>query len=195
LFLGLHVSHTTRGRLVVVIATLMVAHTARAQTVTWATDASVGFTRGGGGEFAHRRNQLAEITGSVRREVRPGFGVDAEVGYDWSGQIEARGTFCGLDSRGNCVPDFPTFAGPLGLLGITLGAPSATQLRLNAGMARCTLGHTRLGAPVAAMDVAVAPFSRLAIVTGGRAFLVPNYGGDRLSLMTWRLGLRLQSLP
>ena len=138
---------------------------------------------------------IAEITGSVRREVRPGLGVDVEVGYDWSGQIEASETFCGLDSRGNCVPDFPTFAGPLGLLGITWGAPSVIQLRLNAGMARCTLSHTRLGAPVAAMDVAVAPFSRLAIVTGGRAFLVPNYGGDRLSVMTWRLGVRLQSLP
>jgi hypothetical protein len=184
------------SRLVVVIATLMVAGPARAQTVTWATDASVGFTRGGGGEFAHRRNQLAEIAGSVRREVRPGFGVDAEVGYDWSGNIAPRNdAICGVDARGTCVPDFPGFSAPLGLLGITLGAPSAVQPRLNVGMAARINSHTQLGAPVAAMDIAVAPVSRLAIVTGGRAFLVPNYGGDRLSVMTWRLGLRLQSLP
>jgi hypothetical protein len=34
--------------------------------------------------------------------------------------------------------------------------------------------------------------SWLAVVAGGRAFALPNYRGDRLTVTTWHLGLRLQ---
>ena len=53
---------------------------------------------------------------------------------------------------------------------------------------------THLGAPVTAIDVAVAPSSWLALVAGVRAFVLPDYLGDRLMVTTWRLGLRLQSI-
>src|SRR5215831_8130853 len=151
-------------RLVAAIATLMVVRAARAQTaVTWAADASVGLTAGVGGEFAHRSNPLAEVAVSVRTDVRRGFGIDAEVGYDWSAILN--GELCAAIPPAKCPADFPPFSGPLGLLGVTWGSPSAVQLRLNVGMAAYgARNDARLGAPVTAMDVAVAPSSRLAIV-------------------------------
>lgn len=182
-------------RIVGTIAALVVVHAANAQTgISWATDASIGFTRGGGGEFVNRSHPLAEIAASVRKDVRRSFGIDAEGGYDWSANIEAEPDLCLLNSRGNCTPNFPAFGGPFGLLGVTLGPPRVIQLRLNAGLVAYTDNRTRFGAPVAAMDIAVAPISWLAIVTGGRAVVVANYLGDHLTVTTWRLGLRLQSI-
>ena len=184
-------------RFVAAIATLAIVRPAIAQTetgVTWAMDASVGPTYGVGGDFASRSNPFAEIALSVRRDTKRGFGVDAEFAYDWSATIGGD-ALCAVSPSGTgCLPDFPAFSGGLGLVGLTLGRPSAVQLRLNAGMAVYGVHDTRLGAPVTAMDVAVAPSSWLAFVAGVRAFVLPNYLGDRLMVTTWRLGLRLQSI-
>jgi hypothetical protein len=180
-------------RFLAALAALIAVHPASAQTgITWATDATVGLTRGVGGEFGNRWNPLAETAVSFRRDMRPGFGIDVEVGYDWSANINNE--LCFATPPGRCLPDFPAFSGPLGLFGIAFGAPNAIQLRLNAGFAAYGAHTTRLGAPAAAMDVSVAPSSWLAIVAGGRAFVLPNYLGDRLMVTTWRLGLRLQSI-
>jgi hypothetical protein len=78
-------------------------------------------------------------------------------------------------------------------VGVTFGAADVVQLRVNAGLAAYSAGDTRLGAPAVATDVALAPMPWLAIVAGGRAFVFPNYRGDRLTLTTWHLGLRLQT--
>ena len=64
---------------------------------------------------------------------------------------------------------------------------------MNAGPAAYRVNSTRLGAPLAAIDVALTPKSRLAVVVGARAFDLPNYQGNRLTVTTWRLGLRLQT--
>lgn len=137
-----------------------------------------GASRGRGGEFVNRSQPLAEIALSIRKDMRRGLGIDAEGGYDWSASIEAQPDLCVVNSRGTCTPSFPAFGGPFGLLGVTLGAPSAIQLRLNTGIAAYTDNQPRLGAPVAAIDVALAPMSWLAIVAGGRAFALPNYQGQ-----------------
>lgn len=171
----------------------MVVHPAGAQTgVTWAMDAALGPTYGIGGDFARRSNPLAEVAVSFRRDTRPGFGIDAEIGYEWSTILN--GELCAAIPPAKCPADFPAFSGPLGLLGITWGSPRAAQLRLNAGMAVYGAHDTHLGAPVTAIDVAVAPSSWLALVAGVRAFVLPNYRSDRLMVTTWRLGLRLQSI-
>jgi hypothetical protein len=78
-------------------------------------------------------------------------------------------------------------------VGVTLGPADVVQLRANAGLAAYSVGNTRLGAPVTAIDVALAPMSWLAVVVGGRTFVLPNYRGDRLTVTTWHLGLRLQT--
>jgi hypothetical protein len=171
----------------------VVAHAANAQnSVIWATDVSIGGTHGSGGEFVSRTNGVAEVAASVRKDVRHGVGLDAEIGYDWG--IETHNELiCELDSRGNCMSGFPKVNGQVGLVGITLGAADVVQLRVNAGMAAYSIGNTRLGAPVAAIDVAMAPISWLAVVVGERAFALPNYRGDRLTATTWHLGLRLQT--
>lgn len=173
---------------------VMLARAATAQTdVTWAADATVGLAYGRGGDYVNRSNPLVEFAVSARRDVRHAFGVDAEIGYDWSANIDGHADLCVIATTGGgCLPDFPAFSGPLALLGVTLGTPGTVQLRLNAGLAAYAHDQTRLGTPVASMDVAAAPTSWLAIVVGGRAFVVPNYLGDRLSVTTWRLGLRLQ---
>ena len=44
-------------------------------------------------------------------------------------------------------------------MGVTLGAADVVQLRVNAGLAAYSADNTRLGAPVAAIDVAGAPMS------------------------------------
>jgi hypothetical protein len=181
-------------RFVATLAALVAAHAANAQSsVTWATDASVGFSHGGGGEFVNRSYPLAEMGASVRRALRHGVGLDAEVDYDWSGNINQGDILCAVDSRGNCVPDFPYISGPTGLVGVTFGAADVVQVRVNAGMAAYSADNTRLGAPVTAIDVAAAPMSWLAVVAGGRAFALPNYRGDRLTVTTWHLGVRLQT--
>ena len=182
-------------RSAVVIAALGMVRPAIAQSgVTWAMDASVGPTYGVGGDFVNRSNPFAEIALSVRRDTKRGFGIDAEFAYDWSATIGGD-ALCAVSPSGTgCLPDFPAFSGGLGLVGLTLGSPSAVQLRLNAGMAVYGVHDTRLGAPVTAMDVAVAPSSWLAFVAGMRAFVLPNYLGDRLMVTTWRLGVRLQSV-
>jgi hypothetical protein len=58
---------------------------------------------------------------------------------------------------------------------------------------RLALVGVIIGAPVTAIDVAVAPISWLAVVAGGRAVALPNYRGDRLMVTTWHFGLRLQT--
>ena len=180
-------------RFVAAIAALVVVHAANAQTgIIWATDASIGGSYGTGGQFVYRTNAVTEIAESVRKDVRHGMGLDAEVGYDWT--IDTNfDLLCALDSRGNCLPRFPDIGGPLGLVGVTLGPADVVRLRANAGLAAYSVGNTRLGAPVAEIDVAVAPMSWLAVVAGGRAFALPNYRGDRLTVTTWHLGLRLQT--
>ena len=181
------------GRFLAAIGALAVVHAAGAQTgVTWAVDASLGATYGVGGEFASRSNPLAEVAVSFRRGTRPGFGIDAEIGYDWSTILN--GELCAAIPPARCPPDFPAFSGPLGLLGIAWGSPGAVQVRLNAGVAAYGAHDTRLGAPVTAMDVAIAPSSWLAFVAGARAFVLPNYLDDRLMVTTWRFGLRFQSI-
>ena len=175
------------------IAALVVVHAANAQTgLVWATDANVGFSHGGGGEFVYRSQPVAEIGVSVRKPLLHSIGLDAEVDYDWSGNLNGQDLLCRLDSRGNCTPRFPEISGSVGLVGVTFGAADVVQLRLNAGLAAYSAGDTRLGAPVAAIDVALAPISWLAVVAGGRAFALPNYRGDRLTVTTLHLGLRLQ---
>ena len=181
-------------RFVAAIAALLVVHAANAQTgLIWATDASVGFSHGGGGEFVYRSNPVAEIGVSVRKPLRRGIGLDAEVDYDWSGNLTGDDLLCRVDTRGgNCTPRFPRISGTVGLVGVTLGEADVVQLRVNAGLAAYSADDTRLGAPAAAIDVALAPMSWLAIVAGGRAFDLPSYRGDRLTVTTWHLGLRLQ---
>jgi len=187
-------SHVVRIRFVAAIATLMVAHAANAQnSVIWATDASVGFSNGRGGLFALRENPGAEIAGSVRKPLRHSIGLDAEVDYDWSWKLPDPDLTCVSDPRGGCAPRFPAIAGPLGLVGVTFGTADVVQLRVNAGLAGYSADNTRLGAPVTAIDVAGAPMSWFAIVAGWRAFELPNYRGDRLTVTTWHLGLRLQT--
>jgi len=180
-------------RFVAAIAALVVVHAANAQTgVIWATDASIGGSYGAGGQFVYRSNGFAEIAETVRKDVRHGMGLDAEVAYDWT--IDTHfDLLCALDSRGNCLPRFPDIGGPLGLVGVALSPVDVVQLRVNAGMAAYDVGGTRLGAPVTAIDVALAPMSWLAVVVGGRAFVLPSYRGDRLTVTTWHLGLRLQT--
>jgi len=176
------------------IATLVFVHAANAQAgFIWATDASVGFTHGGGGEFVYRSNPLFEIGASVRKPLRRSVGLDAEVDYDWSGNLNGQDLVCRLDSRGNCTPTFPVISGTVGLVGVTLGAADVVQLRVNAGLAAYSANDTRLGAPAAGIDIALAPKSWLAIVAGGRGFALPNYRGHRLTVTSWHLGLRLQT--
>jgi hypothetical protein len=180
-------------RIVATIAALVVVHTANAQTgVIWATDAWIGGSHGMGGEFVSRSTMVAEIAASVRKDVRHGVGLDVEFGYDWNIDTSNQ-LVCALDSRGNCMSGFPGVGGQVGLVGVTLGAADAVQLRVNAGMAAYNIGNTRLGAPMTAIDVAAAPSSWLALVAGGRAFELPNYRGDRLTAITWHFGLRMQT--
>jgi hypothetical protein len=181
-------------RFVAAIAAVVIVHAANAQTgVIWATDASFGFSNGRGGLFALRENPVAEIAGSVRKPLRHGIGLDAEVDYDWSWQLPDPDLTCEIDPRGGCAPRFPAIGGPVGLVGVTWGAADVVELRVNAGLAAYGADNTRLGAPVTAIDIAGAPMSRLAIVAGWRAFALPNYRGDRLTVTTWHLGLRLQT--
>jgi hypothetical protein len=181
-------------RIVAAIAALVVAHAANAQnSVLWATDASVGFSQGRGGEFALRSNPVAEIGVSARKPLRYNIGLDAEVDYDWSGRLPDPDLTCIVDSRGGCAPRFPEIGGPVGLVGVTLGAADVVQLRVNAGLAAYSADNTRLGTPVTAIDIAGAPMSSLAIVAGWRAFALPDYRGDRLTVTSWHLGLRLQA--
>ncbi len=182
-------------RLVATIAALVMVHTAKAQTgVVWATDAFIGLSHGGGGDFVNRSNPVAEIAASVGKPLRRGIGLDAEVSYDWSGNIAAHADLCRVNSPGGaCTPDFPSISGPVGLVGVALGAADVVQLRVNAGVAAYSVSNTRLGAPMTAIDVAMAPTSWLAVVAGWRAGVLPNYRGDRLTVMTWHLGLRLQT--
>ena len=169
-------------------------HTAAAQSsVVWTTDASIGASNGAGGQFVYRTNGVAELEVSARKDVRHGVGLEAEVGYDWS--IDTNfDLLCVVNtSGGSCLPRFPEIGGPLGLVGVALRPVDVVQLRVDAGMAAYGVGGTRLGAPVTAIDVALSPMSSLAIVVGGRAFVLPNYRGDRLTVTTWRVGLRLQT--
>ena len=76
---------------------------------------------------------------------------------------------------------------------MTFGAADVAQLRVNAGIAAYSADNTRLGAPVASVDVALAPMPWLAVVAGGRAVDLPNYRGNRLTVTTRRVGLRLQT--
>ena len=182
------------ARFVAAVAALVIVHAANAQTgLIWATDASVGFSHGGGGEFVYRSNPVAEIAVSVRKPLRHSIGLDAEVDYDWSGNLNGQDLLCRVDSPGgNCTPRFPVISGAVGLVGVTLGAADVVQLRVNAGLAAYSADDTRLGAPAAAIDVALAPVSWLAVVAGGRVFDLPDYRGDRLTVATWHLGFRLQ---
>ncbi len=118
-------------RFVAAIAALVVVRAANAQTgLIWATDANVGFSRGGGGEFVYRSQPVAEIGVSVRKPLRHSIGLDAEVDYDWSGNFNGQDLLCRLDSRGNCTPTFPEISGSIGLVGVTLGAADVVQLRV-----------------------------------------------------------------
>jgi hypothetical protein len=183
-----------RVRFVAMIAAVVVTRAANAQnSVIWATDASVGFNSGRGGLFALRENPVAEIAGSVRKPLRHSIGLDAEVDYDWSWQLPDPDLTCEIDPRGGCAPRFPAIGGPVGLVGVTLGAADVVELRVNAGLAAYSADNTRLGAPGTAIDIAGAPMSRLAIVAGWRAFELPNYRGDRLTVTNWHLGIRLQT--
>jgi hypothetical protein len=192
--MNLFCSHVSvRVRFVAAIAALVGVQAANAQNrITWAADASVGGNHVTGGEFIYRSNSVAEIAASVRKDVRHGVGLDAEVGYDWSLDMHNE-LVCALDSRGNCIPGAPAITGPVGLVGVTWSAADVVELRVNAGLIAYNVNNMRLGAPVTAIDVALAPKSWLAIVAGGRLLALPNYPGNRLTITTRRLGLRLQT--
>ena len=77
------------------IAVLVVVHAANAQTgVIWATDASVGVSHGGGGQFVYRANPVTEIAASVRKPLRHSIGLDAEVDYDWVVELNGQDLLC-----------------------------------------------------------------------------------------------------
>jgi hypothetical protein len=190
------------------IASLFVVQTAKAQgSAIWAADASVGPAHVRGGEFVNS-SSFERIAASVRKNLRHGMGLDAEVGYDWLGNLVTNPDLnCAADfATGGCLPYFPSIAGPSAVVGLSFDAASAVELRVNVGVAAYSVEsspndshsasavkyNARLGAPVTAIDVAPFPNSWITMVVGGRAFVVPNYRGDRLSVTTWHLGLRLQ---
>ncbi len=186
-----------RVRFAAAVAALGFVHAANAQnSVVWAADASLGGNIGRGGQFALPSNPVAEIGVSVRKPLQHSIGLDAEVDYDYSWKLPDPDLTCIIFppfSSTGCAPRFPAISGPLGLFGVTFGAADVVQLRVNAGLAAYSADGVRLGAPVTEIDVAGAPVSRLAVVAGWRAFVLPNYRGDRLRVTTWRLGLRLQT--
>jgi hypothetical protein len=184
------------SQLVVVagIATLLVVHPAKGQSAyAWATDGSLGAVYGKGGEFLYRSNFGARAGLSVRRDLRNGIGWDAEGGYEWMGFVQSGDAICGVDSHGGCMTvNFPTLSGPSGVVGVSLRPANVIELRLNVGMADYAVNSTRLGAPLAAVDIAPFPNWWCDVVVGARAVDVPNYRGYRLLVSTFSLGVRLR---
>ena len=67
------------------------------------------------------------------------------------------------------------------------------ELRANVGVAAYSVDNTRLGAPLTAIDVALTPVSWFGILVGGRAFVLPNYRGARLTATAWDFGFRIRT--
>jgi hypothetical protein len=132
---------------------------------------------------------------SLRRNVRPGVGLNAELAYDWIGVTLGGDAICVLDSHGACKPDFPPVGGFEGLLGVSVDAGGVAEFRVNAGRAAYSVDNTRLGAPTGAIEVATTPHSWLGVIIGAHSFVLPNYRNDRVWGTNWQLGLRLRSHP
>ena len=182
--------------IVAAMASLVVAGPMEAQAgLTWAADASVGAAHVGGGEFVDHSTSAERIAASVGKKLGHGIGVDAEAGYEWFGNLDIRnGAICIVStSGGSCLPYLPMIGGPSGLVGLSVDASRFAELRMNVGVAAYSVDNTRLGAPLTAIDVALTPVSWFGIVIGGRAFVLPNYRGARLTTTALQFGFRIRT--
>lgn len=179
----------------VMLATLFATRAVYAQAgVVWAIDGSVGFSQAEGDAFVNRGDLVERFALSARRSLRHGIGLNAELGYEWTGVVIGGDAICILVSpQGGCKPDFPPIGGPSGLVGLSVDAGAIAELRIGTGMAAYNVGNTRLGAPIAAIDLATTPHSWFGVLIRTHAFMLPNYRNDRVWGTTWQLGLRLRS--
>jgi hypothetical protein len=173
----------------------MVAAGAQARTParsSFAADLAVAGGRGGGGDYWDRSITGVRVALSLRGRGSGRVVPYGELGMDWLAISVGADAICAPASRGGCALPYPELAGP----GVSIGAVARPngRLELRAAVGGAVYGAdgTRVGAATGSVDVAAFPVSRLGLVAGARAVVVPRYRGDRLSTTTWTLGVRVR---
>lgn len=159
---------------------------------SFALEATIGGSRGRGGDYEDRTLGGARIAASVRTNQQRHVGVFAEVAMDWIALSMGHDLSCRISSTGGCVPIYPELFGPELLVGVLLRAAPDAEVRAGIGGAAYTAGGVTVGGAVAQLDGAIFPARHFGLVGGVRAIVVPRYRHDRLSTFPWFIGVRIR---
>jgi hypothetical protein len=182
------------SRLIVGALALFPASTLLGQSRTsFALDASVNAGSGRGGEFKDDEIASWRIAASLTRSVAGRVGMFAELAADPNSLMNADKAVCIPSTRGGCAPSFPDFSSASALIGVESGrAKSRFEVRAGIGGGVVSSNHTRVGAVVTQADAGLFPLQHAGLVFGWRAAIIPRFRGDRLTVRSAVVGIRLR---
>lgn len=178
------------------IAAVLASTTPASAQPRLTVSAEVTFTGGvaRGGEYTARDKRGARAAVSVRSASRAKVTPYIEVAtHAWSLNTGYDLT-CPINAQGQCIPNYPDFAGPELLAGVLWRPEPKLELRSAVGMGgyRGGVGGARVGGATAAVDGALFLTNRWGVVAGARALVVPNYRGAYLSSVPVVIGVRFR---
>ncbi|MEQ1689770.1 MAG: hypothetical protein ABMA00_00685 [Gemmatimonas sp.] len=175
------------------IALVAIAASAGAQQrIRLTLDATVGAGFGKGGEYRSRSIGGARVAVSTRFQSATGWNPFGELSLDGLSLGLIRGVGCQLNARGACVKPYPELIGATAVLGVATTLASRVDLRFGVGAGAYTADGTHAGAAIAQTDITAYAFDTVGLVAGVRWVVVPQYRGDRLTILPWMIGLRVR---
>jgi hypothetical protein len=176
------------------IVSLSVSSTVFAQAKTsFAIDGSINPGTGKGGEFKDGDSWSWRVAASLTRTLTPRIGVFMEVAADPSSLSNGDFAVCIPSSRGGCAPGFPAFSSASAVLGLESGRQEGRfEVRAGVGGGMVSANHLRVGAVVTQADLGLFPLWHAGLVLGWRETIIPKFNGDRLSITSALVGLRLR---
>lgn len=179
------------------IATVAVAtlhgSTSHAQSkYSFAVDASANPSEAKGGEYKNDFVTSVRGAASLTRTMNARISMFAEVAVDPASATNTDKD-CIPSSRGGCAPPYPAFTSASALLGVVSGR-ERSWFEVRAGVGGGVVSHdgTQVGAVVSQADLGLFPVRHLGLVLGWRATIIPRFQGDRLTIRSALVGLRLR---
>jgi hypothetical protein len=160
---------------------------------SFAVDGSINPGIGKGGEFKDDGTASWRVAASLTRSGAGRLGMFAELAADPTSLMTGDKLTCVPSTRGGCAPRFPSFSGASALLGVESGrGKSRFEVRAGIGGGVVSSNHTRVGAVITQADAGLFPLWHAGVVLGWRAAIIPRFRGDRLTVRSAVVGIRLR---
>jgi hypothetical protein len=173
---------------------LIIALPGVARAQSFAVDASINPGTGRGGEFKNYDALSWRVAASLTGRLTPRMGLFVELAADPMSLLDAEKADCVPSSRGGCAPTFPDLVSGYGLVGVESGRQTASRFEVRAGLGggMVSANHTRAGVVVAQADAGLFATQHVGLVLGLRALMIPKFDGDRLTVRSALVGLRIR---